>query len=285
MKLDAAGARSGIKEKIADPLKIDTIAAAKAIVEIAISKMSLAVREVSVAKGYDSARFCPCRLRRRRPAACAPDRARTTYPHRHRAALSIAFLGARHAARRRAARFHPHHLFADLASADFHKLTAVHDEMVAEAKRRCVTAPKRSIRFSSICAMSARSSRCRSRSSWATRQGRPQRHPHRFRSHVRAALCAPFAGRAVEMVNFRLGATGKRPKLAFPRLDEGRGGAGGRRARGLSLEAQRPLTAKIYRRQDLAADAQLAGPALIQEHGTTTVLYEHDQCRVVESGD
>src|SRR3954449_1238985 len=44
MKLDAEGARRGIKEKIADRLKIDTVAAAKAIVEIAINKMSLAVR-------------------------------------------------------------------------------------------------------------------------------------------------------------------------------------------------------------------------------------------------
>ncbi len=57
MKLDADGARRGIKEKIADPLKLDTIAAAQAIVEIAIAKMSLAVREVSVAKGYDPRDF------------------------------------------------------------------------------------------------------------------------------------------------------------------------------------------------------------------------------------
>ena len=47
MKLDAEGARRGIKEQIADPLKLDPIAAAQAIVQIAIAKMSLAVREVS----------------------------------------------------------------------------------------------------------------------------------------------------------------------------------------------------------------------------------------------
>src|SRR5262249_57268576 len=53
MKLDADAARRGINEKIAAPLKMDAIAAAEAIVEIAIAQMSLAVREVSVAKGYD----------------------------------------------------------------------------------------------------------------------------------------------------------------------------------------------------------------------------------------
>ena len=57
MKLDADGAARGIAEKIAKPLKIDTVAAAQAIVEIAISKMSLAVREVSVQKGYDPRDF------------------------------------------------------------------------------------------------------------------------------------------------------------------------------------------------------------------------------------
>src|SRR4029079_13108874 len=57
MKLDADAAARGIEEKIAKPLKMDTVAAAQAILEIAISKMSLAVREVSVQKGYDPRDF------------------------------------------------------------------------------------------------------------------------------------------------------------------------------------------------------------------------------------
>jgi len=57
MKLDAQGAWLGIAEKIAKPLQLDTVAAAAAIVDIAVSKMSLAVREVSVARGYDPRNF------------------------------------------------------------------------------------------------------------------------------------------------------------------------------------------------------------------------------------
>src|SRR5262249_3176144 len=57
MKLDAEAAGHGIKQKIADPLGLDSVAAAQAIIEIAISKLSLAVREVSVAKGYDPRDF------------------------------------------------------------------------------------------------------------------------------------------------------------------------------------------------------------------------------------
>src|SRR6202023_3326165 len=57
MQLDAAAASRGIEEKIGRPFHMDTVQAAQAIVEIAIAKMSLAVREVSVAKGYDPRDF------------------------------------------------------------------------------------------------------------------------------------------------------------------------------------------------------------------------------------
>src|SRR5690606_15611794 len=57
MKLDADGARRGIAEKIAAPLGLEPVAAAQAIIDIAIAKMSLAVREVSVQKGFDPRDF------------------------------------------------------------------------------------------------------------------------------------------------------------------------------------------------------------------------------------
>src|SRR5467141_2645397 len=53
MALDAEAAARGILAKIAGPLAMSMTAAAQAIVDIAVAKMSLAVREVSVAKGYD----------------------------------------------------------------------------------------------------------------------------------------------------------------------------------------------------------------------------------------
>ena len=49
--------------------------------------------------------------------------------------------------------------------------------------------------------------------------------------------------------------------------------------------AKEPRKAKIYRRPDLSAGAEITGPALIQEHGTTTVLFENDRCRVAQSGE
>ena len=67
--------RSGIEEKIAKPLGMTLTAAAQAILEIAIAKMSLAVREVSVEKGYDPRDFALVASGGAGPLHSAPSRA------------------------------------------------------------------------------------------------------------------------------------------------------------------------------------------------------------------
>ncbi len=57
MELDHDAAVRIIEEKLAKPLGLTTMEAARAIVEISLAKMSLAVREVSVEKGYDPRDF------------------------------------------------------------------------------------------------------------------------------------------------------------------------------------------------------------------------------------
>ena len=58
MPLDGAGARARHRANGSPhPLRLDPIAAAQAIIDIAVAKMSLAVREVSVEKGYDPRDF------------------------------------------------------------------------------------------------------------------------------------------------------------------------------------------------------------------------------------
>ena len=57
MMLDADGARAGIEEQDRQAARHDGGEAAHAIIDIAVDKMSLAVREVSVEKGYDPRDF------------------------------------------------------------------------------------------------------------------------------------------------------------------------------------------------------------------------------------
>ena len=285
MKLDAAGAARGIKEKIADPLKLQTIAAAQAIVEIAIAKMSLAVREVSVAKGYDSRDFAlvahggagPLHVSAIARELHIPTVIVPLFPS-HFSALGMLLADERHDFIRT--------IYSDLASADFGRLVAVHDEMVAEAKAalRYGTDAQYQIQ------LDLRYVGQEFTLSVPIELAQLMRGD---RSGIRIAFDRLYEQRyahhspeePVEVVNFRLGAIGKRPKLHFPALTTvGVAPAAGTRAVYFSSAAQ-PLMAKIYRRQDLGADAQITGPALIQEHGTTTVLYEHDQCRVAASGE
>src|SRR3954470_4958617 len=132
MKLDAEGARRGIKEKIADPLKLGPVAAAQAIVEIAIAKMSLAVREVSVAKGYDPRDFTlvasggagPLHVVAIARELFIPKVVVPLFPS-HFSALGMLLADERHDFIRT--------FYSDLATVDFAALAKIHHEMVAEA--------------------------------------------------------------------------------------------------------------------------------------------------------
>jgi N-methylhydantoinase A len=87
------------------------------------------------------------------------------------------------------------------------------------------------------------------------------------------------------MVNIRLSAIGKRPSLTFPSLASGGTATSSGERQAYFSSASKPLSAKVYRREYLGAGARIAGPALIQEHGTTTVLFESDACQVAASGE
>src|SRR6185312_6389776 len=88
----------------------------------------------------------------------------------------------------------------------------------------------------------------------------------------------------VELVNVRLAAIGQRPRLAFPRLEPGAAPVPEMR-RAVHLGGKAAVPCPVYRRPTLAAGARIDGPAIVQEHGTTTVLYAGDRCAVVPSGE
>ena len=180
MKLDAEGARRGIKDKVADPLKLDPIVAAQAIVDISINKMSLAVREVSVAKGYDPRDFAlvasggagplhVCAIARELyiPTVIVP-----LFPS-HFSALGMLLADERHDFIRT--------VYSDLARSSSQARGGASTRWwrtpIAPAPRQETP----SIKSISIFAMSARSSRCRFRSRGSAQARRSRRHPGRIR--------------------------------------------------------------------------------------------------------
>ena len=88
------------------------------------------------------------------------------------------------------------------------------------------------------------------------------------------------------MVNIRLAMIGKRREAELPAgARERRRDAPHAGARSISRDARKPVPCPVYQREQLGAGNRIAGPALIQEHGTTTVLFEHDACMVAPSGE
>src|SRR5712671_1123993 len=113
---------------------MDTVAAAQAIVEIAIAKMSLAVREVSVQKGFDPRDFAlvasggagPLHVLAIARELYIPTVVVPLFPS-HFSALGMLLADERHDFIRT--------YYADLASVDFAKLLKIHEEMIEEARQ------------------------------------------------------------------------------------------------------------------------------------------------------
>jgi len=285
MKLDADSARHGIKEKIADPLGLDTVAAAQAIVEIAIAKMSLAVREVSVAKGYDPRDFAlvasggagPLHVAAIARELFIPKVIVPLYPS-HFSALGMLLADERHDFIRT--------FYSDLAVVDFATLAAIHHEMVAEAAaslrhaigaERLIHLDLRYVGQEFTLQVPVTLDQLEAGDRAGIRAAFDALYEHRYAHHS--------PDEPVEMVNIRLAMIGKRPKLSFPRVATTERAVPARRRDAYFTDAKKPVTCPMFERATLGAGNRIAGPALIQEHGTTTVLFEHDECMVAPSGE
>ena len=89
----------------------------------------------------------------------------------------------------------------------------------------------------------------------------------------------------VEVVNLRLAAIGKRPVLDFPKLAVGATPSPVRTQHVTLHDVNQPIACPVYERATLGAGAEIVGPAVIQETATTTLLWQGDVCRVSETGD
>ena len=285
MKLDAKAAEEGIRRRIAEPLRLSATAAAQAVVDIAVSKMSLAVREVSVAKGYDPRDFAlvasggagPLHVLAIARELHIPRVIVPRYPA-HFSALGMLSADERHDFIRT--------FYADLGAVDFAQIERTLSEMVAESAsvlrngRRAEHRIALDLRyvgqeFTLPVPVSARQIQAGARA--AIRAAFDALYERRYAHHS--------PGEPVEIVNIRLAAVGRRPGLRIPRLPAGRRTKAARRARVYLGDASRPVSCPVYRREELGAGARIAGPALVREHGTTTVLFKGDVLTVAKTGE
>ncbi len=176
--------------------------------------------------------------------------------------------------------------YADLARLDFTRLLAVQKEMAAEAlgslrhKADPVIETQLDIRYVGqefTLSVPVDPRRLEAADRIGIRKAFDALYEHRY-SHS-------SPDEPVEVVNIRVAAVGKRAALAFPRAHE-TGPPSPARTRPVYLDdARTPAECPVYDRETLGAGATFSGPAIVQEHGTTTVMFAGDRCTVAPTGE
>ncbi len=285
MVLDAAAAVRGIMQKIADPLKLSVTAAAQAIIDVAVSKMSLAVREVSVAKGFDPRDFAlvasggagPLHVMAIARELHIPKVIVPLFPA-HFSALGMLAADERHDFTRT--------FYADLGAVDFRQLEHTVAEMTTESESALrrqkgvehqIHLDLRYVGQEFTLSVPVAPKQIKSADRRAIRAAFDRLYDLRYAHHS--------PEEPVEIVNIRLAAIGKRPKMKFPRVAARRKTAPSRKVEAYLGGAGRAVSCPVHRRDQLGAGERITGPALVREHGTTTVLFKGDVCSVAKTGE
>src|SRR5258706_2507062 len=266
MVLEAEAGAQGIVEMIAGPLKMSPTAAAQAIVDIAVSKMSVAVREVSVAKGYDRRDFAlvasggagPLHVTAIARELHIPRVIVPLFPA-HFSALGMLGADERHDFIRT--------FYADLGGVDFRELERTVAEMAAESASALANKKGAEHRihldlryvgqeFTLSVPVTEREIKAEDRR--AIRAAFDRLYDQRYAHHS--------PEEPVEIVNIRLAVIGKRATLKYPRL------AARTRVKPFpTMQAHlgdpaRPVSCPVYRREELGPGPRLPGPALVRAH-------------------
>jgi N-methylhydantoinase A len=286
MQLDEVSARRAIQEKLAGTLNMDAVAVADAIVQIAIAKMSLAVREVSVQKGYDPREFAMVASGGAGPLHAVAIARELHIPvviiprfPAHFSALGMLMADERHDLVRT--------YLASLDEVDFPELAGILREMNEEAQS--ILKEKRDVRLQTLVdlryvgqefslSVPVTDEQMRSADFASMRKAFDDLHERRYAHHA--------SDEPVEMINIRLVAVGQRPRVRLPQtaLDGRAPHVAGRRSVYLG-RGDIPVDCAIYEREALPSGGAVRGPALIQEYASTTVLFEGDRCVVSSTGE
>ena len=282
MPLDAEAALDAIRRRVARPLGLSEMEAARAVIKIAVMNMSLAVRQVSVERGYDPRDFVMVAF-----GGAGPLHACEVARSLHIPVVVIPnFPGQFSASGMLMAE--PRHDFVrtyyrPLDQTDFTELSRIADEMEELARKRIGATNIRMRHFLDMRYTGQDFSlpipvdpKCYAAEYRKTlRQAFHDVHQMRFGYHD--------DGLALEIVNSHLSATAPSPIEGLPAPSQSKGPALlGRRA--VIFDAD-PVDCPMYHRPSLAPGERIEGPAVIQEYASTTLLFPEDTAEVRRSGE
>ena len=289
MPLDVQAARDAIETKIARPLGITVDEAALGIIKIAIAEMSLAVRGVSVARGYDPRDFVMVGFGGA-GGLHAAEIARELYIPTlivprvpgHFSAFGMLMADLRHDYVRT--------YYKPLLETDFADVSRVFDEMIADgtALLRDEGTALDAIgmqRFLDIRYVGQEfpiqtpisDAELATGDVNVIRKAFDDIHERRFGHQA--------VNEPIEVVNLRLTASGRRERLAFPQNLSGASDALFQHRKVVLGDPERPVECPVYDRDKLAAGSKVEGPAIVWEYASTTVLLDGDAMVVSADGE
>ena len=293
MQLDLRAADRVIREHVAAPLGLDLVHAAEGILRIAATAMSYAVKAVSTERGLDAAAFTLIAYGGAGPlhaSAIAREigMKRVIVPRApgHFCAFGMLFSDLRYDFVRT--------WFTRLVDASFDSIERVYESLIADGKKALAAS---GVRAEGVAAARAADMRYvgqehpvtvdlpaevfRRRSGDALKRRFDEEHLRRY------GTCAPEE--AAEIVSLRATVTGAMKKPRLERIARGGRSPLSSAHRGKRkvyfAELGRSHATPSYAREGLKAGNRIEGPALVEEHASTTVLLPGDALRVDEFGN
>ena len=292
MPLDVQAAREAVNRCVAHPLGLSETEAARVIVKIAVMNMSLAVRQVSVERGYDPRDFVMVGF-----GGAGPLHAAEVARSLHIPLLVIPNFPGQFSASGMLLAESRHDFvqtyYRPLDRTDFGELGRIAAGMETLARERMGGADgSAAIRMRHTLEVRYTGQdfslpisvdpACYAADYAATvRNAFHQLHEARFGYHD--------ADLALEIVNAHLTAVARPALDALPAPSVGQVSdllvqAGSLRHRPVVFEGD-AMDCPVYRRESLASGERIDGPAIIQEYASTTALFPQDHAEVTASGE
>lgn len=290
MPLDVERAKEGVSKSISSRLNLSDRSAALAITKIAVMNMSLAVRGISVERGYDPRDFAivafggagalhAVEVARELhiPTVIVPN-----YPGQF-SALGMLMADIQHDYVRT--------YYRALVRADFRELLAISEELVKTGRLTLEgeNVPPGSMVFQRYLdirytgqefsiPVPIPSEYIERGDGAAIRKAFDEHHERRYGYHT--------PEQQVEIVNVRVSAIGRRKEWRPPALEVGAGEDPLIDERLVYFgDGSRPVACPIYDRTKLAPEQEVAGPAIIQEYASTAVMFPGDKATVSKTGE
>jgi N-methylhydantoinase A len=291
MALDVAAAEAAIADKIGKPLGLGTVEAAQGILRIGVTAMSHAVKAVTTERGLDAGDFAMVAYGGAGPLhACNIAREmgirKVIVPRSpgHFSAFGMLFSDLRYD--------YVRSRFTRLGDADFADLEAVYAELEAEGLaeiEKVSVAPQRIVisRGADMRYVGQEHSVTVDLSTDLFANEDRAAIKERFDAvhDVRYGTCAP--NERSEIVSLRVTVTGMLEKPVLEKIDTGDTAPPGAADTGMRAVrfGEDALDTATWNRTALLAGNRIAGPALIEEHASTTVLHPGDTCEVDAFGN